>query len=102
MSVSEENWQTKKPTIRERTKFIFNNDLFSDVKFAVHKSDGESESKQAIPAHKLMLSTGSSVFEAMFYGELAETSDSIELPDCEYKSLLELFRYLYSDEVTLR
>ena len=54
MSVSEEHWQTKKPTIMERTKFIFNNDLFSDVKFVVRKSDGESESKQAIPAHKLI------------------------------------------------
>ena len=39
------------------------------------------------------------MFEAMFYGELAETTDSIELPDCEYESLLELFRYMYSDEV---
>ena len=101
MSIREENWQTKKPTIRERTKFMFNNDLFSDVKFVVRKSDGESESKQAIPAHKLMLSIGSPVFEAMFYGELAEPSDSIELPDCEYESLLELFRYLYSDGVNL-
>ena len=101
MSVSEENWQTKKPTIKERTKFMFNNDLFSDVKFVVRKSDGESESKQAISAHKLILSIGSPVFEAMFYGKLAETGDSIELPDCEYESLLELFRYLYSDEVNL-
>ncbi|XP_068747084.1 BTB/POZ domain-containing protein 6-like [Montipora capricornis] len=101
MSFREENWQTKKPTIRERTTFMFNNDLFSDVKFVVRKSDDESESKQAIPAHKLMLSIGSPVFEAMFYGDLAETSDSIEMPDCEYESLLELFRYLYSDEVTL-
>ena len=45
---------------------------------------------------------GSPVFEAMFYGELAETNDTIELPDyCDYESLLELFRYLYSDEVNL-
>ena len=101
MSFREENWQTKKPTIRERTTFMFNNGLFSDVKFVVGKGDDESESKQAIPAHKLMLSIGSPVFEAMFYGDLAETSDSIELPDCEYESLLELFRYLYSDEVNL-
>ncbi|XP_068748205.1 BTB/POZ domain-containing protein 6-like [Montipora capricornis] len=101
MSAREENWQSKKPTIRERTKFMFNNDLFSDVKFMIRNNDGKSESKQAIPAHKLMLSTGSPVFEAMFYGELAETRDSIELPDCEYDSLLELFRYLYSDEVNL-
>ncbi|XP_068748905.1 BTB/POZ domain-containing protein 6-like [Montipora capricornis] len=101
MSLREENWQTKKPTIRERTKFMFNNGLFSDVKFVVRKSDGETESKQAIPAHKLVLSIGSPVFEAMFYGDLAETRDCIELPDCEYESLLELFRYLYSDEVNL-
>ena len=100
---SPENWQTKRPTIRERTKFMLNNDLFSDVKFVVRKSnsDFESESKQVIPAHKFVLSISSPVFEAMFYGELAETSGCIELPDCEYNSLLELFRFMYSDEVNL-
>ena len=97
----EVNWQAARPTIRERTKFMLNNDLFSDVKFVVRKSYGESESKQVIPAHKFVLSIGSPVFEAMFYGELAETRESIELPDCEYESLLELFRYMYSDEVNL-
>ena len=97
----EVNWQTTRPTVRERTKFMLNNDLFSDVKFLVRNSDGESESKQVIPAHKFVLSIGSPEFEAMFYGELAETRDSIELPDCEYESLLELFRYMYSDEVNL-
>ena len=71
------------------------------MKFVVRRSDGESESKQVIPAHKFVLSIGSPVFEAMFYGELAETRDSIELPDCEYESLLELFRYMYSDEANL-
>ncbi len=97
----EENWQTTRPTIRERCKFMFNNDLYSDVKFIVRETDGESESKQVIPAHKFVLSISSPVFEAMSYGELAETGDSIELPDCEYESLLELFRYMYSDEANL-
>jgi len=102
MSVVERNWQTTRPTIRKRSKFIFNNDLFSDVKFVVQNTaQGESESKQVIPAHKLVLSISSPVFEAMFYGELAETTDSIELPDCDYDSLLELFRYMYSDKVIL-
>jgi len=101
MSVVGKNWQTTRPTIRERSKFMFNNDLFSDVKFAVKRADDTDRSKQVIPAHKLVLSISSPVFEAMFYGELAETSDSIELPDCEYDSLLELFRYMYSDEVNL-
>ena len=100
MSV-QENWQTKRSTIRERTKSMFNNDLFSDVKFVVRKSNGESESKQVIPAHKFVLSIGSPVFEAMFYGGLAETRDSIELPDCEYETLSEFFRFMYSDEVNL-
>ena len=80
---------------------MFNNVLFSDVKFVARGPSGESESKQVIPAHKFVLSISSPVFEAMFYGELAETTDSIELPDCEYESLLELFRYIYSDEVNL-
>jgi len=102
MSVVKENWQTTKPTIRERSKFMFNNNLFSDVKFVVQMAtQGESESKQAIPAHKFVLSISSPVFEAMFYGELAETKDCIELPDCEYESLFEFFRYMYSDEVIL-
>ena len=95
------DWQTTRPTINERSKFMFNNNLFSDVKFVVRKTTGGSESKQVIPAHKFVLSISSPVFEAMFYGELAETTDSIELPDCEYESLLELFRYMYSDEVNL-
>ena len=79
---------------------MFNNDLFSDIKFVVKSADGLSES-QVIPAHKLVLSISSPVFEAMFHGELAEARDSIELPDCEYESLLELLRYMYSDEVIL-
>ena len=76
---------------------MLNNDRLSDVKFVATKS----ENKQVIPAHKFILAIGSPVFEAMFYGELAETKDTIELPDCDNESLLELFRYMYSDEVNL-
>ena len=71
------------------------------MKFVVRGPNGESESKKVIPAHKFVLSISSPVFEAMFYGELPETGDTIELPDCEHDSLLELFRYMYSDEVNL-
>ena len=41
------------------------------------------------------------MFFAMFFGQMTETKDSIELPDCEYESLLELFRFLYSDKMNL-
>ena len=98
---AEDNWQTKLQTIVERTAFIFNNEMLSDVKFVVPVSSGESESMKVIPAHKFVLAISSPVFFAMFYGQMAETKDSIEIPDCDYDSLLELFRFLYCDEVTL-
>ena len=104
MATLDDNWQTKRSTISERTKFIFNNELLSDVKFVVPASINESESRKSqkcIPAHKFMLAISSPVFYAMFYGEMAETSGTIQLPDCDYESLLELFRFLYSDEVNL-
>ena len=104
MATFDDNWQTKRPNISERTKFIFNNELLSDVKFVAPASNSESESRKSqksIPAHKFVLAISSPVFYAMFYGEMAETASTIELPDCDYESLLELFRYLYSDEVNL-
>ena len=99
--MADDHWQTKCLTIGERTTFIFNNELLSDVKFIVPASNCESGTRKMIPAHKFVLAIGSPVFYAMFFGEMAETKNSIELPDCEYESLLELFRYLYTDEVNL-
>ena len=101
MAAVEENWQMKLSTIKERTTVIFNNELLSDVKFMVPVSEAESETRKTIPAHKLVLAIGSPVFYAMFYGKLADTKDCVELPDCEYDSLLEFLRYLYSDEANL-
>ena len=105
MATLDDNWQTKRSTISERTKFIFNNELLSDVKFVVPALQNESKSWKShlkcIPAHKFILAISSPVFYAMFYGEMAETSGTIQLPDCDYESLLELFRFLYSDEVNL-
>lgn len=56
---------------------------------------------KTIPAHKFVLAISSPVFYAMFFGELAETTNSINSSDCECPSLLELFRFIYSDEVNL-
>ena len=103
MAFVEGNWQTRRSTIAERIRFIFNNQLLSDVKFVVPASMSESETtcKKVIPAHKFVLAISSPVFFAMFYGQMAETTDSVELPDCEYESLLELFRFMYTDKANL-
>ena len=54
MAVVEENWQTKCLAIAERTTFIFNTEVLSDVKFVVPVSSGhgESESRKVIPAQE--------------------------------------------------
>ena len=101
---SKDYWSaTTRCTIRERCKFMFNNELLSDVKFQVVDRDAEggSKSTKKIPAHKLLLAISSPVFYAMFYGKLADKKDSIDVSDCDHKSLLELFRFVYSDEVDL-
>ena len=104
MAVFEKNWQKNKASINERISFMFNNDLLSDIRLVVRASSDEvvpKKSKMAIPAHKFVLSICSPVFFAMFNGEMAEKSDSVDLPDCEYEGVLEMLRYMYSEEVEL-
>ena len=106
MSTLTKNWQMDH---KERCKLMLNNEILSDVKFVVQASqnpvqNGESDSKRSkivIPAHKFLLSICSPVFFAMFCGEMAETKEHIDLPDCEYEGMFELLRYIYTDEVCL-
>ena len=92
------DWQTNKGTVRERTAFLFNNSLMSDITFVLTDPDG---TQVRVPAHKLVLAISSPVFEAMFCGELAEKRREIELPDTQLPYLLEFLRFLYCDEVRL-
>ena len=95
----EEFWQTiARSTIKERCKAIFNQELLSDVKFDVCREGGSGS--KTIPAHKFVLAISSPVFFAMFYGEMAER-DCVKISDCEYESLLEVLRFIYSDEVNI-
>lgn len=91
------NWQASKPTVKDRLAFIFNKEILSDVHFVV----GKGTQQQRIPAHKFILSVGSAVFDAMFNGAMATTSEEIELPDVEPAAFLALLRFLYSDEVQI-
>ena len=103
MSSLTQNWPED---YQERCKSLFNNDILSDVKFVVRASQhgdcsDSKRSKMVISAHKFLLSIRSPVFFAMFCGKMAETKENIDLPDCEYEGMLELLRYIYTDEVCL-
>ena len=91
----EERWQTSKSTILERNMHMFNNPVMSDIKFVFPDHD-----KQSIPAHKYVLATSSPVFFAMFYGELRETKETIEIRESDPDIFLQLLRFFYCDEVT--
>ncbi len=58
---------------------------------------------ERIPAHKLILSIGSQVFMAMFYGSgsqmMQPTDNLIQLPDVEPEPFKHMLRYLYTDEL---
>ncbi|XP_026800310.1 BTB/POZ domain-containing protein 6-B isoform X1 [Pangasianodon hypophthalmus] len=96
-NVETASWQSTHPTLRERNALMFNNELMADVHFIVGRP-GES---QKVPAHKYVLAVGSSVFGAMFYGDLAEGKSEIHIPDVEPAAFLILLKYLYSDEIEL-
>ncbi|XDV15649.1 hypothetical protein PO909_015686 [Leuciscus waleckii] len=91
------NWQGLYPTIRERNSVMFNNELMADIHFVVGPPGGT----QRVPGHKYVLAVGSSVFHAMFYGELAEDKDEIRIPDVEPPSFLAMLKYIYCDEIDL-
>ncbi|XP_015596339.1 BTB/POZ domain-containing protein 2 isoform X2 [Cephus cinctus] len=91
------NWQGNKATMRERFAFLFNNQILSDVSFLV----GSGAQQQRIPAHKLVLSSGSAVFDAMFNGTLATSSAEIEVPDVEPAAFLAVLLFLYTDEIQI-
>ena len=82
-----DNWH-RGATVRDRNAVMFNNELMSDVTFLV----GPKNAAQRIPAHKYVLATGSSVFFAMFYGELAENTSEIVTPDVEPEAFLTLLK----------
>ena len=89
------DWQSTKKTVLERSRHMFNNPLMSDVVLCCEGSSKEFRS------HKYVLATSSSVFYAMFYGELAEKNSTVYLSDTNDESLKEFLRFLYTDDCNL-
>jgi len=58
----DDQWQTKCRSLRDRNKYMFNRELFSDVRFLVGRRE-----KTSIPAHRYILAISSPVFSSLFY-----------------------------------
>ena len=94
-------WQLTKTTIGERMKHLYNNVLMADVNFLVADNVGSDQPKRKVPCHKFILAVSSPVFFTMFYGQMPETVEFIDLPDCDFEGFLEFLRYIYCDEIKL-
>ncbi|XP_045172403.2 BTB/POZ domain-containing protein 6-B-like [Mercenaria mercenaria] len=68
----------------------------SDISFTF-----KDDQNVKLPAHKLVLSMRSSVFEAMFYGPLAERGSTVLIEDIKPDALKIVLRFIYSDSAEL-
>lgn len=58
----DDQWQISRSSLRDRNKYMFNRELFSDVRFLVGRAE-----KTSIPAHRYVLAISSPVFSSLFY-----------------------------------
>ena len=65
------------------TKPLFNNPEMSDIRFLLEGQivNGQKVYGQTVYGHKFVLAMASPVFKSMFYGELKEKREVIEIDD---------------------
>ncbi|XP_034255790.1 BTB/POZ domain-containing protein 6-B-like isoform X1 [Thrips palmi] len=92
------DWQVTKTTLCERGQHLLETGQWSDCKFIV----GTEPHQQAIEGHKVFLAMSSPVFEAMFFGGMAEKDGPIHIFDVQPEGFKALLEYIYSDKISLR
>ncbi|XP_045470883.1 BTB/POZ domain-containing protein 6-B-like [Harmonia axyridis] len=90
------DWQTTKRQIKERGQHLLDTGMWSDCRFIV----GTEPNQQVLEGHKLFLAMSSPVFEAMFYGGMAE-KDPIAILDVQPDAFRALLEYIYTDTINL-
>ncbi|XP_054285031.1 BTB/POZ domain-containing protein 6-B-like isoform X2 [Macrosteles quadrilineatus] len=90
------DWQIHKTSLISRFKELHLQSHWSDCAFRAG-----DEQTEILRAHKLVLAASSPVFEALFYGTLAEKSEIINVPDLEPQTFRLLLKYIYCDSTEL-
>ena len=103
-ATSAANFLNRNTCIIERLSYLYLNESLADVHFILYNtvlSNSSESTSERIPAHKLILSIGSQVFMAMFYGTGSQMQQSTEItiPDVEIDAFKHMLRYLYTDEL---
>lgn len=80
-----------------RASNLLHNKSFTDVTFIV----GPPNHSKKYVGHRVLLAMTSPVFEAMFYGDMADKSKVIRIPDIAPIGFENLLRYAYTDSLNL-
>lgn len=91
------DWQITKQKVSQRGQYLLETGQWSDCKFIV----GQEPHQQVLEGHKVFLAMSSPVFEAMFYGGMAEKNDPIPIRDVQPEAFKALLEYIYTDRVDL-
>lgn len=90
-------WQKKFSKLNDSLLYVLENEMFTDCSFAV----GKGNNKKIVKAHKFVLAQVSMVFERMFYGLLAQTSEGIDESETDPDLFVKLLRFIYKDAIIL-
>lgn len=90
------DWQTTRKLVKERGQYLLETGMWSDCRFIV----GSEPNQQVLEGHKLFLAMSSPVFEAMFFGGMAE-KDPIAILDVQPEAFKALLEYIYTDKINL-
>ncbi|KFM64435.1 BTB/POZ domain-containing protein 1, partial [Stegodyphus mimosarum] len=87
-------WQKEHTSVISRLGHMLKEGLHCDVKFLV-----DSTYPATFEARKLILPSGSQVFERMFYTQSSEKTDIIQFPEIESLGFEKMLKYLYEDTI---
>lgn len=91
------DWQTSCHELKDRGEHLLKSGKWADCHFLV----GAEPNQIMLPAHKLIMSMASPVFDAMFNGGLPEKNDPIEILDVQPEAFKALMEYIYTDKISI-
>lgn len=91
-------FEEKNDVVRRSSEKFYLDTRTADLKFMFGSGTDHTE---CVPAHKILLSIGSPVFETMFYGSLKE-KPNIPIVDASADAFKEFSQFFYLDKVRLK
>jgi BTB/POZ domain len=77
-------------------------DLFADVTFTFpHHNESSGDAPSVVKAHKILLSSVSSVFNTMFCDLLPPTTNEVTIEDISRNDFIEVLRHIYGSEAII-